>query len=161
MAENPAQRAVMGNFNLEAALPNGKKFSVSGYLFDGESYESLNARIDLLHDVVDRQRTRAEIPELEMRYKQKVQQLTDYKDHMTGLSAQKDKGKPLSSTQKEALGNMSINIEKLMADIADGAATGRGAGCGAAGGGGRNARGAAGDVRGAERAREPTGARTA
>ena len=55
-----SQVAVTGNFTLTANLPNGKNFSVSGYLYSGESMESINDRVDILHDVVDRQRTRAD-----------------------------------------------------------------------------------------------------
>lgn len=115
-----AKRAVMGNFNLEAQLPNGKKFAVSGYVFDTESMQSLNARIDLLHDVVDRQRTRAEIPELELRYEQMVKQLSDYKDHLAGIEATKKKG-ALPSAKKAELDNMGVNIQRLMDEIAKGA----------------------------------------
>ena len=113
-------RAVMGNFVLEATLPNGKKFTVSGYLFEGEDLSSLNTRIDNLHDVVDRQRTKAEIPELEVKYDQWVKTLDQNMEHMKGLSDKKDSGKALSSQEKTALANLSVNNQHVMNEITRG-----------------------------------------
>lgn len=117
-----ASTAVMGNFSLNATMADGKTFSVSGYLFDKESFESLNARVDLLHDVVDRQRTRAEIPQLEAVRDQKIRQLDQMREHMNGLDQRvSGGGKPLTSQEKLALKNISESIGKVQEDIDKGA----------------------------------------
>lgn len=126
-----AQQAVLGNFQLTAQLPDGKQFNVSGYLFSGESIESLNQRLDLLHGVVDRQRTLAEIPELEKKMDAAVKRLAEYRGFCDALVAKqqavKAKGSgpkvTLSSQEKQQLDVMDINIKKLLEDIEEGKRT--------------------------------------
>lgn len=120
--DDAASNAVMGNFSLQATLPNGKTFSVSGYLFNGESFESLNARVDLLHDVVDRQRTRAEIPELEAKRDQMIKQLDQMREHMQGLEEKSKTVKSLTSQEKLALKNITESLGKVQDEIAKGTA---------------------------------------
>ena len=115
--QDPATLAVTGNYSLQAQLPNGKTFSVSGYLYNKESIESINQRIDLLHDVVDRQRLRAEIPELEAKRDQMIKQLDQMRDHMAGLERKKDAGGKLSSQEKLALDNIRQSLSKVMEEI--------------------------------------------
>jgi chromosome segregation ATPase len=120
--ENIASQAVMGNFSLSAQLPNGKTFSVSGYIIDGESFESLNERVDILHDVVDRQRTRAEIPELEAKRDQMIKQLDQMREHMMGLEAKQNDGRKLTSQEKLSLTNISASLSKVQEEIDKGSA---------------------------------------
>ena len=120
MSENPATMAVTGNFSLQAQLPNGKSFSVQGYIYDTESIESLTQRIDLLHDVVDRQRLRAEIPELEAKRDQMIKQLDQMKEHMSGLERKKNDGGKLSSQEKLALANIQQSLSKVLEEIQKG-----------------------------------------
>lgn len=118
--QNPAGNAVTGNFTLTATLPQGKSFNVSGYLYDGESLESVNQRVDLLHDVLDRQRTRAELPELEVKLEQSIQRLDDIKMHYAVILKKKDGGKGLATNEKQALEVMDVNVEKHTSDIEKG-----------------------------------------
>lgn len=122
--QDTAQQAVLGNFQLSAQLPDGKSFNVSGYLFSGESVESLNARLDLLHGVVDRQRTLAEIPELEKKMDAAVKRLVEYRGFCDALvHKQQTKKSSLSSQEKQQLDMMDINIKKLTEDIEEGKRT--------------------------------------
>lgn len=110
---------VTGNFTIQAQMPMGKTITVSGYLYEGESIESVNGRVNIFHDIVDFQRTRAEIPELEAKLDQRVVQLGQMRDALTELEAKKLNGK-LSSQEKQMLGNMETSIVKVMEDIAKG-----------------------------------------
>jgi len=118
--KNPATMAVTGNFSLQAQLPNGKTFSVSGYLYDSESLESVNQRVDLMHDVLDRQRLRAEIPELEAKRDQMIKQLDQMRDHMAGLERKKETSGKLSSQEKLSLDNIGQSISKVLEEIEKG-----------------------------------------
>lgn len=120
MSENPATMAVTGNFSLSAQMPDGKSFSVQGYIYDTESMESLNQRVDLLHDVMDRQRLRAEIPALEAKRDQMIKQLDQMREHMAGLEQKKDAGGKLSSQEKLALSNIQQSLSKVQEEIAKG-----------------------------------------
>lgn len=115
-----AAQAVLGNFQLSAQLPQGKSINVQGYLMAGESVESLNQRLDLLHDVMDRQRTRAEIPELEVKLEQSIKRLDEIRGHYTALNDKKAKGKNLTSNEKSAIEVQDVNIQHIMEDIEKG-----------------------------------------
>ena len=114
---DPSGVAVTGNYNLSATLPNGKTFAVSGYLYDGESFESVNARVDILHDVLDRQRTRAEIPELEAKRDQMIKQLDQRREHMSSLDKKQSAGGKLTSQEKLAITNISNSVGKVQEEI--------------------------------------------
>lgn len=117
-----AAQAITGQFTLNAQLPQGKTFAVTGYIYDGESKESLNQRIDLLHDVVDRQRTRAEIPEIEAKVNQTVEALKGNKIHYALLLDKRDKGQKLTPQEREQLRVMDVNTKAFEEKIAEGRA---------------------------------------
>jgi chromosome segregation ATPase len=112
--------AVTGNFQLNAQMLNGKTFSVSGYLYDGESVESVNQRVDHLHDVMDRQRTRAEIPDLEAKFDQTTKQLQQMKEVMADLERKRNDSGKLSSQEKLTLQNMGQSIVTVQENLVKG-----------------------------------------
>lgn len=119
--EQAAAQAVTGNFQIGANLPNGKTLSISGYIYDGESRESLDARLDVLGAVVDRQRTIAEIPELELKHAAGIARLDEMRAHYAALLQKKDKAaKTLSSQEKSALDVMDINVGHQLKEIEKG-----------------------------------------
>ena len=113
-------RPVTGNFSLTATLPQGKQMTISGYLYDGESFESVNEKVDLLSDVIERQRQRAEIPELELKREHLIRQFEAFKDHLVALEAKKRAGKKLTGQEQLALENIQNNIAKVQEDIEKG-----------------------------------------
>lgn len=118
--DNPATQAVTGNFSINAQMSTGKQISVSGYLYDGESVESVNARLDLLHDVIDRQRMRAEIPDLESALEKLITSLNMHKEGMQALEKKKELGGKLSSQEKNILDNMLPTLQRISSDIEKG-----------------------------------------
>ena len=117
---NPATLAVTGNFTLTAQLPQGKSLSISGYLYDRESFESVSARIDVLHDALDRQRTRAEIPELEVKMDQSVARLEEIKTHYAAMDKKQSSGMKLTKQELDFLNVRDINVNKHLDDIEKG-----------------------------------------
>ena len=118
--QNPASNAITGNFTIQATLPNGKTMNISGYVYDGESIESVNQRVDLFHDILDRQRTRAEIPELEAKRDQTVAALTQMRDVLTNLQERKAKGEKLMSQDKQTLQNLEMSVKHAQENIEKG-----------------------------------------
>jgi hypothetical protein len=112
---------VTGNFTINATMPNGKSIVVSGYLYEGESIESVNQRVSLFDDIVDFQRTRSEIHELELKYKASISRLEDIKLHYSVILGKKERGEKLSSQEKSALDVMDVNIKKHNEDLLEGA----------------------------------------
>lgn len=116
-----AAQAVTGNYQLTVQMPDGKNLVISGYLYDGESVESINDRLDLIAGVADRQRTMAEIPELEKKLKAAHDRLREYREFCAALVAkQQSNPKQLSGQEKQQLDAMDVNIKKLSEDIAEG-----------------------------------------
>lgn len=117
-----AQNAITGQFTLQAQLGNnaGKSFSVTGYIYDGESKESLNQRIDLLHDVADRQRTRAEIPAIEAEVDSWRERLEGNRVHFALLLKKRDAGQKLTTQEKQQLDVMDVNVKEHLRKIEEG-----------------------------------------
>ena len=111
---------VTGNFTLQAQMPNGKSITMSGYIFDKNDQDEVNKRLDFFHDVMDRQRLKAEIPELEAKLKQRYIALGQLREGLAELEAKQKNGKNLTSVEKKNLGAMSTTIGKIKEDIADG-----------------------------------------
>lgn len=121
-APQPPYGAAQGNFTLVAQLAgqSGRSIQVQAYIFDGESKESLNGRIDLLQDIIERQRLRCEIPELEARRDQMVKGLQQAREILSDLEAKQRKGETLSSQERMNMRNMRANIEKVNDEIKKG-----------------------------------------
>lgn len=119
MTEEIKTRTAIGNFQFEAQLPNGKRLILTGYTFDDETGEDLNARLDLAAAVIDRQRFRAEIPELEARLDQHKVALTQHKDHLADLE-QKAIGRKLTEQQRLTVENVSRSIKQIANEIVKG-----------------------------------------
>ena len=117
-----AGMAVTGNFSLNAQLGAnaGKSMVISGYLYDGESIGSVNDRVDAMHTIMDRQRLRAEIPELEAKRDQMIQQMDQMRDHLTGLEAKQGLGGKLTSQDKLAMQNITTSLVKVQQEIEKG-----------------------------------------
>lgn len=119
--QQAAAQAVTGNFELSANMPNGKSLRISGYIYDGETRESLDQRLDLLGTVVDRQRTIAEIPELELKVSASIDRLDELRAHYKVLLDKKERTpKGLSSQEKSALDVMDVNVNHQMETIEKG-----------------------------------------
>jgi hypothetical protein len=116
--------AITGTVNLTAQLAgsSGRTMAVSSYIYDGESKESLEARLDLLQEVIERQRTRCEIPELEAKRDQMAQGMEQARQVMAELETRKKNGENLSSQERLNLRNISTNIMKMSEEINKGTA---------------------------------------
>jgi hypothetical protein len=119
-AQNPANNAITGNFTIQATLPNGKTMNISGYVYDGETVESVNDRVDLFHDILDRQRVRSEIPELEAKRDQTVAALGQMRDVMANLDKKKSEGVKLTSQEKQTLENLALSVKHAQENIQKG-----------------------------------------
>lgn len=117
---DPVAPTVTGSFNLQAQMPHGKVFTVTGYLLAGDSLDTLNQRIDLLHDVVDRQRTRAEIPEIEAAVNQRIDALNGNRIHYALILKKQSEGKKLTTQEKQQLDVMDVNVKAHEDKIAEG-----------------------------------------
>jgi septal ring factor EnvC (AmiA/AmiB activator) len=110
--------AVAGSFTLSAQLPNGKSLTFSGYVLQGESRVDIDTKLDVAALVVERQRLAAEVPELEKKLEQYVQAREQVETIIAELTAHEK----LTSTQKQQLNTMRVNLKKIDGDIEKGKA---------------------------------------
>jgi hypothetical protein len=122
-AGNPAQNAITGQFVLNAQLAgsSGRSMSFTGYIYDGESKQSVEVRIDLLQEIIERQRIRSEIPELEAKREQMIKGMQQAREVLAELEERQRSGKDLSSQERLNLRNMRTNIAKVNEEIDKGA----------------------------------------
>ena len=119
---NPAQQAITGNFNITAQLAgsSGRSIAIAGYIYDGESKQSLEDRIDILQEIIERQRIRSEIPELEAKREQMVKGLGQAGEVLAELEGKQQTGS-LSSQERMNIKNLRVNIAKMTEEIDKGA----------------------------------------
>lgn len=120
--ETPEQQAgdtrlILGNFNLTAQMPNGRTMAVSGYIYSDDEAEALNKRLDLYQEVIERQRVRCEIPELEAKREGMIQHLEGVKVQLAGLEKQQRESGKLSSQDRMNLKNAGQNIVHIQREI--------------------------------------------
>ena len=117
--ENPAQQAITGQFVIQAALAgsSGRSMNVTGYIYDGESIQSLNERLDALQEVIERQRKRSEIPELEAKREQMIKGMNQAREILEDLESRQKNGQSLTSQERMNLKNMQTNIAKVLEEI--------------------------------------------
>ncbi len=112
-------KPIIGNFNLSAALPNNRSIAVAGYFYEGESVASINERLDLCQEAIERQRLRCEIPELEAAREQRITAMRQMTEVMNELAGKQQAGK-ISSQERLTLKNMQVNLKKVSEDISKG-----------------------------------------
>ena len=109
-----------GNFTIQAQMPMGKTITVSGYVYSNQGIDEINKQVDLLHDVIDRQRIRSEIPELEAKMDQRQAALSHMRDALAELEKKQSGGERISSAEKKMIGEMYTNIDRINVDIEKG-----------------------------------------
>jgi hypothetical protein len=112
---------VTGNFTIQAQMPLGKSITVSGYIYAHNTRHEVNKQLDFLHDVVDRQRLRSEIPELEVKLDQRFVQLRQLKEALADLQ-RKSEVKKLTAAQQNQLDQLFTNVKVVDEDINKGQA---------------------------------------
>lgn len=117
-SESPA---VVGNFTLNAQLPNSVTLSLAGYVLATDSREEVQDRVTDMQAVIDLHRTRCEIPILEANLEMKVQHLADVKRVLQEFKDKADSRK-LTSQERNNLENAERNIPRVLQEIEDGQA---------------------------------------
>lgn len=113
--------AVLGNFSITLPGPNGASLQISGYVYDGESKESLDDRFDVCREVLARQQQALEIPVLEERMAQLERQKQDVERAYADL-LEKQKRKTLASAEQPHLKNYPHMLKQLDEELEKGKA---------------------------------------
>lgn len=116
----PATPIQIGTFQLSAELPNKRGIGASVSVLQGEDLDSINRKLDLVQEAIERQRSRCEIPELEAAREQRIKGLEQAREVMAALEEKSQAGDALSSQEQMTLRNLGVNIKKAAEDIEKG-----------------------------------------
>ena len=103
--------AVAGSFTLNTQMPNGQTMTFSGYVLQGESVAEINEKMDVAMMVVSRQRTFAELPELEA----KLDGIEKHKGHLIEQLEGWSREPPPTASNKKA--QQQLNIQNAQQQI--------------------------------------------
>lgn len=116
------QTAVLGNFQINLPGPNGASLSISGYVYDAESAESLNTRMDVCREALARQQAILEIPVLEENIKQLERQLEVTQKAYAELLEKRKANSKMSSQDQAAFSNYPQQIKFIQNELDKGKA---------------------------------------
>ena len=116
-----AGEVAVGNFTLTAQLAgaSGRTMNVAGYIYLGDDEKALNERLDMYQKVIERQRIRCEIPELEAKKEQMLKHLEQARAVLADLE-EKQRTVGLSSQERLNVKNMNLSISKVQEEIGKG-----------------------------------------
>ncbi|RQQ54301.1 hypothetical protein DF121_08140 [Burkholderia stagnalis] len=115
---------MIGNFTITLPAPNQAQLSASGYLVEGESKDSLDSRMDMVREALQRQQRMLEIPVLEAHIEQ-WEKARDDVEHAYAdlLQRNKDKqsgksgAKSLSSQEQANLKTYPVQLKGIEAEL--------------------------------------------
>jgi predicted nucleic acid-binding Zn-ribbon protein len=111
------ETAVLGNFQINLPGPNGASLSISGYVYDAESAESLNTRMDVCREALARQQAILEIPVLEENIKQLERQLEVTQKAYAELLEKRKVNAKMSSQDQAAFSNYPQQIKFIQNEL--------------------------------------------
>jgi len=114
----PVQRTVTGSFEVAMALSQQRTIKMTGYTYSDDDVAAVNARIDIVQDVFDRQFVRADITNKEAQIAAMEQNLENLDDSVQGLVKRKESGKALNSQQDMTVKNYKSSRDQQLKAIA-------------------------------------------
>ncbi|RQR94567.1 hypothetical protein DIE04_19125 [Burkholderia sp. Bp8994] len=115
---------MIGNFTITLPAPNQAQLSASGYLVEGESKDSLDSRMDLVREALQRQQRMLEIPVLEAHIEQwekarddVARAYADLLERQNAKSSGKSGAKTLSSQEQANLKNAPQQLKGIEAEL--------------------------------------------
>ena len=118
MSENTA---VLGNFQINLPAPNGASVSISGYVYESESLESLNERMDTCREALLRQQAILEVPVLQKEVEALERMLDDHRKAYADLLERSKAKARLTSQDEASMRNLPVQIKQIQSKLDEGA----------------------------------------
>lgn len=113
---------VLGNFAINLPAPNGATVSISGYIYEAESLESLNERMDVAREALTRQQAILELPEIEKKIEMYETMLEQHQKAYAALLEKKKAGSKVASQDQAQLTNLPVQIKQITNELEKGKA---------------------------------------
>ena len=115
MDENkPPLPTPVGTFQINCTLTDKRVLVLSGHIMLEDTPADVNARIDALMDVADRQVIRADVVAKEAEIAARLAGVEAFKEHCAGLVEESANGKKLSAPVKRQLENQDTQLRDAM-----------------------------------------------
>lgn len=114
------QTAVLGNFQINLPAPNGASVSISGYVYESESLESLNERMDTCREALIRQQAILEVPVLEKEVEALERMLEDHRKAYADLLERSKSKARLTSQDDASMRNLPVQINQIEKKLKEG-----------------------------------------
>lgn len=114
------QTAVLGNFQINLPAPNGASVSISGYVYESESLESLNERMDTCREALLRQQAILEVPVLEKEVEALERMLEDHRKAYADLLERSKSKARLTSQDDASMRNLPVQIKQIEKKLTEG-----------------------------------------
>lgn len=114
-----SQRTATGSLECAVNLTDRRTLRITGYTYSDDSLDEINARVDAMQDVLDRQVIRADIVNKEAQIDQHTRNLEHIQESFQGLLTMQQGGKKLTSQQKQQLDNFEPTVKNAMKMIED------------------------------------------
>lgn len=111
-------RTLAGNFECTLNLTDKRGIRVTGYIYSDDTAQQVNARVDAMMDVLDRQAIRADIVTKRAQIEGLTQNLQQHRDHYVALVEKKNTVKSLTSAEKKQIEDYDPQVKKAMEMIA-------------------------------------------
>lgn len=114
------QTAVLGNFQINLPAPNGASVSISGYVYESESLESLNERMDTCREALIRQQAILEVPVLQKEVEALERMLEDHRKAYADLLERSKSKARLTSQDEASMRNLPVQIKQIETKLKEG-----------------------------------------
>lgn len=119
LAQAP-QPVVVGHIELALQLPNGASAKVIFYALAGQSREHISQNLDSFREILLRQRTIFEIPQIEVALVAKRKTYEDIRKIQANLGEKERQGKRLSSQEQLQLDSAPSTLQAMEKEIREG-----------------------------------------
>jgi uncharacterized protein YjcR len=114
------ETAVLGNFQINLPAPNGASISISGYVYESESLDSLNERMDTCREALLRQQAILEVPVLEKEIQALERMLEDHQKAYADLLERSKAKVKLTSQDEASMRNLPVQIKQIQKKMDEG-----------------------------------------
>jgi predicted nucleic acid-binding Zn-ribbon protein len=114
------RNAVLGNFQINLPAPNGASVSISGYVYESESLESLNERMDTCREALIRQQAILEVPVLQKEVEALERMLEDHRKSYDDLLERSKAKHKLTSQDDASMRNLPVQIKQIETKLKEG-----------------------------------------
>lgn len=118
MIEDVRSPVIVGNFEVALALTQSRTIKMMGYVFKEDAAEDINARVDAMQDVIDRQAVRSDVQNKEAQKAAALEALEQHAGFMADMADKQKSNKPLATVEKERLKTTDGTVRGLKRNIA-------------------------------------------